>query len=133
MYDFPPRIRKTLLPFLARDLGEFESQPQEIFKPHGLILWNAPEMSVVETLLIGNSLELVAGIGPIPAKWFSIYESYEQIWESQLDGKEPAGWTEFHTVSIGMIIKLRMSAHKDFPVSKEAWDKVQVLMWGLSV
>lgn len=136
---YVPRKLKALLPFrdspnlYGDNYVEWECVPQEPFLPSGLMIWNAPEMSTIEIILIGNRVELVAGIGPIPAKWFTTQDSYEQVWKAQLEGKEPAGWGDFHIIGVGMRVRIRMASHRSYPANKEKWEKVQLLMWGHSV
>ena len=135
----PLILLKSLLPFGEFwYLGEFagaqwQAEPQMAFKPKGLMIWDAPERSAVELILIGCIPQIVCTVGPIPAKWFSSFDSYEQVWEAHERGKEPPGWGDFQIISVGMTCQVRMIPPKDLKVSESDWSKVQLLMWGEAI
>ena len=158
--SIPPRVLKTLLPLgdVNREPGgrTFTGHPDVAFKPRGLMIWNAPDDAQVMHILIGPNYQLVASVGPIPAKWFAIAQSYEQVWQMQQQGLEPPGWGDFNVISVGMLVRVRIVSHEvvkvagklshavdspiiaafrshDAQVAEAALDRIQVAMWGESI
>lgn len=128
---------RSLLPFdgapsVAERLAIWHTEPQATFRPHGLMLWNLPdESAAVELVQIGLTPQLVAAVGPIPARWFTFAHSYEQVWAAHQRGIDPPGWGDWMIIAIGLQVQVRLSSKRD--VTAEEWGRVQLLMWGESI
>lgn len=121
-------IVRSLLPFERMKVDgvkTFEAEPFETFKPEGLMIWGASYYATVRHILIGAVPQLVAGIAPIPARWFASSQSYEQVWRAHREGKDPPGWGDFSIVYHGMTVKIE--------IEDSSFDGVQLLMWGKSL
>lgn len=117
-----PRVEQSLCPFTYH-AGVWLAQPQRPFRPRGLMIWDAPPKSSVQ-IMIGCDLQLVVDVGPLPTRWFSSFQSFEQIAKAIDEQKEPPAWGTWRAVEPGMRIMLRIE-----PASED----LQLVMWGDSV
>jgi len=115
-FDFEPKRNPSML--IAR--------VQRPFTPKGLMLWNVDGLDI-EAILLGRDLQLVCSFGRIPAAWFAVSQSFEQVVQSFADGKDPGkGWGRWSTAWPGGEIQLRFD---NVPGGILA-DNVRALMWG---
>lgn len=105
----------------------FSSQPQCIFKPRGLMIWGAPDDADVQQIWIGKNLQVVAALGPIPAKWFSMAQSYEQVELALAAGTEPPSWPDFEAARAAMNVQVNISSQNKLPPG------IKLVMWGLGI
>lgn len=131
----PPVAKRMLLPFRPpEDTGYdglgyrrvYTAEPQVIFKPKGLMLWGELDDAEVTHVKIGRDYQLVATWGPIPARWFSMAKSYEEVMKAFEEGKDPPGWGEFNVIQLGMHVEVLID-------SKKKLGPTQILMWGLGI
>lgn len=113
---------QAVLPFERESERTLIARPQRPFQTRGLMLWDVGTLQL-EAVLTSTTLELVCAFGPVPARWFTVAESFEQLELAVRDGKEPPGWGTWSTAHPGQIIRL----HFDGPCAA-----VQALMWGLT-
>jgi hypothetical protein len=96
---------------------------QKPFKPLGLMLWDVGTLGV-EALLTGNQPQLTVAFGKVPARWFTVSQSFEQVVAAMAEGKQPGlGWGTWDQFYPGILCRLKF----DGPVRD-----VQALMWGLT-
>lgn len=132
-----PAPKKMMLPFLNKtddtgDLGRgyervYWAQPQVHFKPKGIMIWGVPEDGDVTHIWIGKRLQVVATLGPIPAKWFSMAQSYEQIAKALEDGVEPPSWPDFDVVMVAQEVRVHIFTRLKLD------DRAKIVMWGLGI
>lgn len=133
----PPAPKKMMLPFANKsddtgDLGRgyervYWAMPQLHFKPKGLMIWGVPDDGDVTHIWIGRRLQVVATLGPIPAKWFSMAQSYEQIEAALKDGIEPPSWPDFDVVMAAMEVRVHIFTRLKLD------DRAKIVMWGLGI
>lgn len=133
----PPVSKKMMLPFPNKssdtgDLGRgyervYWAQPQVHFKPKGLMIWGVPDDGDVTHIWIGRRLQVVATLGPIPAKWFSMAQSYEQIEQALKDGVEPPSWPDFDVVMVAQEVRVHIFTRMKLD------DRAKIVMWGLGI
>jgi hypothetical protein len=125
------RIWQALLPFQWYGRG-FIARPQRPFKPKGLVIWDAPKGAEFYQGVINNELQLLVGIGGIPARFFAYGDSYEQI-AAKLDaGLAPPAWGTWCTIDVGQEVRIEIG----LPGAERCLgpdDGVSIAMWGLSV
>ncbi len=88
---------------------------QRPFKPRGLMLLSAT--------LIGNTDGVVlASFGKLPARWFTVSQSFDQVREAIAAGNEPGqGWGDWSSLYPGIQVRLLFEGDPS---------AVQALMWG---
>jgi hypothetical protein len=119
--------RKALLPFRWSEReAAWIALPQRVFRPTGLMIWDAPLTASVRAAVIGADLQLVAAFGDIPALWFAFGDSYSQIAEKMAGGLEPPAWGDWDAVNLGSHVRIDLVQDDGKPV-KEA----RLIMWGL--
>lgn len=130
----PPEPREALLTFDGGSYGPnsrvLVAHPQRPFKPRGLMLWNAEHLNV-EAAIIGNSEQIIASCGSVPARWFMTSQNYEQVVAALEAGNEPGrGWGTWDVLRPGILCRLIF----DGPVTGAASSSkdVRALMWGHS-
>ena len=120
----PRYDRQSLLTFerATADGRILQAQPMRPFLPRGLMLWDVGTLQL-EAMVIGRDDQLVVSFGRVPARWFTVAQSFEQLAASVLGGVEPPSWGEWDPLYPGLIVRLVF----DGPT-----DGLQALMWGLS-
>jgi hypothetical protein len=123
------RTSRVMLGFEWRaDLGCYFSVPQHVFRPMGLMLWDLPDPKArIRQCLIGQNLQIVASWSPVPARFFTMGQSYEQISKLVDEGIEPPSWCSFDVVNLGLALKVEIIDSQD-----RACPTCQVAMWGLA-
>lgn len=122
-----PIVMRALLgfEFIA---GEFVSQPQRPFRPRGLIIWGAPNGATVEQCIIGTQLQIQVSVPPVPAKFFAMGKSYEDVAKMLEQGIEPPGWCTWDAVQLGQIVRLTVrDAHHGTLGPNNG---IELVMWG---
>lgn len=81
-YDSEP-TRQGLLPFKFGTESGYANRlllanTQRLFKPRGLLLWDVGTAQL-EMMLIGSNLELVCDFAPVPARWFTLADSFAAV------------------------------------------------------
>lgn len=116
--------KQALLTFerVTSDGRMFQAEPMKPFHPRGLMLWDVGTLQL-EAMTIGRDDQLVVSFGRVPARWFTVAQSFEQLCESVLQGVEPPSWGTWDPLYPGIRVRLVF----DGPA-----DGVQALMWGLS-
>lgn len=131
-----PVTRRMMLPFERKeDFGGeifgwrrlYLAQPQVPFKPRGLMIWGAPDDADVTQIWIGRNLQVVAALGPIPAKWFSMAQSYEQVERLLKEGIEPPSWPDFNVVMIAQYVEVHIAS------KEKLTDNTKIVMWGFGI
>jgi len=125
----PPRLVEALCPFEWVEGGyTLQACLQRPFQPKGLMLWDVPPHTQL-LIFIGTNVELIASFGPIPARWFSAWESFQQVAAKIDQGLEPPAWGKFDFVHPGVMIRLRFDG---FGTSRppEGYEKIEAVMWG---
>jgi hypothetical protein len=100
----------------------WQAQPMKPFQPRGLMLWDVGTLQL-EAMVIGRDDQMRVSFGRVPARWFTVAQSFEQLAESVLAGVEPPSWGHWDPLYPGLLVRLVF----DGPA-----DDVQALMWGLS-
>lgn len=94
------RYFRALLGF--RFEGErFIATPQRLFRPRGLMLWEVPPRAMLEQCLVGMNHQILVSCDPVPAQFFTMGQSFEQIQKLLKEGVEPVAWSYFDTIPIG--------------------------------
>lgn len=132
-FSLPPtnRVRKMLTTFDYTG-AVWSAMPQVVFRPRGLIIWNAPPKAIVSAF-VGTTVQLITSYPPIPAKWFGSFANFQQIAKMIEEDKEPAAWGDWDTVSPGMYIRIQIIADKasDMTNSYLGPDQgIELCMWG---
>lgn len=122
------QVSEALCAFEYSSNGIWMAHPQRLFKPKGLMIWDAPDSSTIQ-IFIGVNSQLAVSADPLPARWFGHWDSFQKVAKAVSEGYEPPGWGDFQTVQIGQAIRIRMYDKDDAYKAV----KVQMLMWGLTV
>jgi hypothetical protein len=64
---------------LPGELSRWCEHPQLMFKPKGLIIWGATDQTFVESIQCGNMVEASVNAAKIPARYFEVGKSFEEI------------------------------------------------------
>lgn len=129
----PPAKVETLCPFDWNTAADtLQAILQRPFEPKGLMLWNVPDGAQL-MIFIGTGAELIASVGPLPARWFTAFESFQQLAAKLDQGLEPPGWGTFNKVYPGVMIRLRFEARRGETLNEKELKKVEAVMWGYSV
>lgn len=126
----PPVLREGICTF-RRTGHVFEAMPQRTFRPRGLMVWGAPLKALVRAIVCRDSPAVT--YEAIPARWFSMQQSFEQLAKALDEGKEPASWGDWNTVRPGMQIRIELLMTDVMPIDSEQAEEVQLLMWGHAV
>jgi hypothetical protein len=98
-------FQRALLPLLRKDPerlpGHYYGEPQRMFLPRGLAVWGAPAGAMVAASTIGMQLQIVCSYGPVPVRFFSLGDSYEQIAIKLDAGAEPPAWCDWDPITPG--------------------------------
>lgn len=122
------RPRRLLFPLMwSTDRQEWGNHVQIPFKPRGLMIWDAPPGAEVVHIVAGPRLELVATLGPVPARWFSIAQSYEQVAKALDEGQEPPAWAEWNFLDVGQYLAIRLELNGRRLAPDGA---LQLVIWG---
>lgn len=121
------RLQGALCTFgFSRDV--WIAAPQVTFRPSGLVIWNAPPLAVVVDVRSGNRLEGSVTPAGIPARWFALGDSFEQI-AAKLDaGQQPPAWVTWSVVSRGTQIVIDLRSKDGEPLGPS--DGIELCMWG---
>jgi hypothetical protein len=137
-----PRLLRGLLPFgpsphhgsfhNAPDRVWWQAEPQMTFRPAGLMMWGVPPGAFIEMLLIGPVPQLIAAVGPIPAEWFTTWDSYDAVFKAHQEGKDPPGWGDFQIMSPGMYFRVEMMIPDQLKgqLNPDWASDVRLLCWG---
>lgn len=117
----PEKPRHGLLPFSREDTLTLKAETQRLFRPRGLMLWDVG-LTTIRVMLIGTNLEQVCALNSVPARWFTMADSFAQVAKLVDEGKEPPGWGDWSIIYPGVIARL----HFDTAPPPEA----QALFWG---
>lgn len=123
-------FRRCLLGFEWKGELGFVASVQRPFQPRGLAIWGAPPGAVVQQALVGNDLQLVASFGDVPARFFAMGDSYEQIAKLLDQGKEPPAWCDWDVAHPGMFIRVRLCASGKSQVA--LYEGIELAMWGVA-
>lgn len=125
-------VVRALLPFEWRG-DAFQAATQMAFKPVGLALWGAQlAQASVERIQMGNRIEGVTALGPVPAQFFALLQgqSYQHLVKMCEDDALPPFWVDFGAVEPGIAIKIEVTRNgRNIGPS----DGVELAMWGLTV
>jgi len=132
LLDSSPRVvmraTKNALGFEFRE-GVFVADPWIRFMPKGLIIWGAPNHSVLDQCLITNMNCVVASHVGIPCEWFSHWKSYAQFAEAMEAGIEPAGWCTYESIVPGQQIRITIRSSDGRTLGPA--DDIRLAMWGI--
>ncbi len=117
---YTAKVKQSLCCFEKSSETVLQAQPQHLFKPMGLMLWDVPDSARIMAT-IGTEFQNVVTYNFVPCRWFSHWKSFSEIMRALADGLEPPGWGSWSTVNVGQIIRLSFS--KPVP-------NVQAVMWG---
>jgi hypothetical protein len=121
-----PRLDQQALLTFERMHGDgrvLEASPMKQFLPRGLMLWDVGTLQLEAIVLGGRPDQLTVSWGRVPARWFTVAQSFEQLAESVLKGVEPPSWGNWDPLYPGVRLRLVF----DGPA-----DGVQALVWGLT-
>ncbi len=126
----PNNLRKGMLGFKYN--GHYHiAQPMIVFRPMGLMIWNVPDDCYLAQSMIGTREQILASVDPIPAKFFTMANTYEQVSKSlEEHGIEPPSWAEFDTLTPAHILRIRFT---DKDGKRIETPHVQLACWGYSV
>lgn len=93
------------------------------------MLWDVPEGTQL-MIFVGTNLELIASYGPLPARWFAAWESFQQVAAKLDEGFEPPGWGTFSKVQPGVMIRLSFQKPDGSLQAYMDFEKIEALMWG---
>lgn len=136
------RTDHTLLPFVY-DSGKkiWSACPQRLFRPAGLALWTPPG-AAIEPVVIGCNAQAVCSYGLIPARFFGMGESFEQLCKKVKEGIEPPHWCDWDTVQPGQVVQITVlfpagvgtgdGYPPDYARRLGPSDGVEMVMWGHS-
>lgn len=110
--------------------GVFIGEPQHPFRARGLIIWGAPDGSMVDQCLAGTDLQIVCSAEPAPAAFFSMALTYEQIAEKWQEGIEPPAWCTFKAIEPGQQMRIRLTCENRVLTPA---DRVSLCMWGIAI
>lgn len=117
------QIWKALITF-EKSGDVFTASPFRPFKPHGLVIYNAPDMAVMRVSIMNEVVPQVSFVD-VPVKFFNLNLSFEQI-KNMLDkGEEPPAWCDWPKVNPGSKIDITVY-DKTGIVSND----IQIVMWG---
>lgn len=123
--------RQALLPFepayVSPDCSVLQAQPMKRFQPKGLMLWDVGTLSLSATI-IGRDEQISASFRSVPARWFTVAQSFEQLEKAFREGIEPPAWGSWDVMYPGLICRL----HFDAPLVLSGFHNVQAVMWGLT-
>lgn len=120
----PAHSPQRLTPFVGES-PVFEAVPQRLFRPQGLIVWGAPAGATLR-VYIGINLEGAVSWSGIPARFFAMGDSFEQIAKLLDAGKEPPAWIEWPDVQVGHRAAIAFdNCPQDAPI--------ELCMWGRTV
>lgn len=125
-------VSRGLLGFEYNEAAQlWRAIAQRPFQPRGLLLFGVPHGSTLDQCVIGHNLQIVNGCERIPAKFFAMGDSYEQIAKLIDAGKEPPAWCTWSPIGVGqhVHIVLRDALGKSLGPA----DGVQVVFWGEAV
>lgn len=95
---------------------------QRYFKPRGLMLWDVGTLQLSATLIGNVDGVVLASYGMLPARWFTVAQSFEQVRTAMTEGKEPAtGWGDWNCMYPGIQVRLIFDGD---------CSAVQAVMWG---
>ena len=117
-----PQPRRLLLTF-ENERDFLVAMPMILFKPKGLLIWDADERAVLTQVLIGTFLQVVVSFPPVPVAWFQTGRNYEQVLESIKEGYDAANWIDWSLVEVGCRVRLQIEPHTG---------KERAVMWGLA-
>ena len=127
------RVVRVLLPFLPYGPGgSFLAKPQMPFKPDGLAIWGAElAQANINLILIGNRIEGVANVGPVPASFFALLpgQGYQEVVAMLERGDGPKSFQDFGTVMPGVCVQIEVT--RAGKVLGPA-DGIELAMWGRS-
>ena len=106
----------------------FDCQPFYPFKPRGLAIYGAPEMSMIE-IKIRNEIQANVSFTQLPTKFFNRDLSFEQISKLIDEGKEPIDWCDFTVVNPSDKIIAEIFDKDKKRITKD----IQIVMWGVCV
>lgn len=133
MLEFPRgrAFAEALLPFRYKPecKGLWQAWAQRPFNPRGLLIWGVEAGDEVTHVIISGTAQLLASWGPLPARWFAMGDSYEQIAKMMEAGKEPPKWGTWTTVEPAMSVQLQLANPHD-PARELGPPAVEVVMWG---
>ncbi len=126
-FDGSPIITvKKLLGFQPTlNPGQFRALPQMSFKPRGLMLWNIEPGTMLRQCVISLQEQVLVSTDPVPAQFFTMAQSYEQVAKAIEQGSEPPSWCDFQAVQPGCSITLEFTGNRI--------DHIQAAMWGEAV
>lgn len=117
---------RTLLGFELKG-STWEAMPQRLFRPRGLMLWDVPPKAMVSQCLVGNQMQILCSWAPVPARFFTMGQSYERIKQLLAEGVEPAAWPDFDTMNLGNSARVEVTEN-----GKPCRDCL-VAMWGYTI
>lgn len=119
---------ETLLPFEAGGTRKLPNhiliaETHRVFKPRGLMIWNAGELQV-QAVYLGRNVEVLCSFGKVPAAWWESARTFEAVVSMLANGQQPgAAWGTWSQIYPGQQVRLEF----DGPAAH-----VRALMWGHS-
>ncbi len=125
------RLRRALCGFeFAKGCG-FTSFPQREFKPLGLAIWGAPPLATMQQALIGSTNQVLVSYSGVPARFFAMGDSYEQIAKLMDEGKEPPGWCDWDVIELGQRAAVMVRSREGDMLGPD--DGVEICFWGTAI
>jgi|SRR5882672_1916726 len=128
---YDPEQMRCLLPFEFKEKVGFEAQTQRPFRPSGVAIWGAPAGATV-LFFSGVNVEGLAAYGEVPARFFAMGDSFEQISKLLDAGKEPPAWITWNAVAPGGVVRVQVRNHDHGSILGPS-DGIEVAMWGIAL
>src|SRR5262245_26534383 len=82
------------------DLRLWQAQPLQPFRPLGLMIWDAPIGALLSQAKVSINEQVLVSWQPVPAHFFSMGRSYEEVARLLEEGIEPPSWCQFDTCTV---------------------------------
>ena len=105
----------------------FAAQPDYLFKPVGLMIWDIPEDAILHSCKIANEETVVASHGQLPAKVFARAQTYERLKEPVENGEEFFGeWMDAPSMNPSNRAEVILSSLTG------TFERTRVAFWGIA-
>ncbi|SRR6266404_2943548 len=126
-----PSQMRCLLPFDFIEKVGFQAQLQRPFRPSGVAIWGAPAGATV-MFFSGVDVVGLASYGEVPARFFAMGDSFEQISKLLDEGKEPPAWVTWRALPPGGVIRAQVRDHDHGSIIGPR-DGIEIAMWGIAL
>lgn len=115
-YRVPARVRRMLCGFVLRG-EEWVAEPDVLFRPYALMLWNVPDRAKVSHCVAGAQGQILASRAAVPASFFATGRSFEDVVARfEKEGIEAPYWCDFDVLEPGVSMRLQVRDEHGAPV-----------------